>query len=70
MKNFGLHARRFGWVDDPNTALDDFAFEAVLRINVPAESYYAAAETGPNLLSVATAGDAGASRKACVRGGS
>ena len=70
MKNFGLHARRFGWVDDPNTALDDFAFEAVLRINVLAESYYAAPETRPDVLPIGTASHAGASGKVCVRGGS
>jgi hypothetical protein len=32
-KNFASPGRRFGWEDDPNAALHDFAFEAVLEIS-------------------------------------
>jgi hypothetical protein len=32
-KNFASPGRRFGWEDDPNAALHDFALETVLEIS-------------------------------------
>src|SRR5207247_9922224 len=66
-KNFDSRGRPFGWADEPNIVLDDFAFAVVLKINVHAESDHAAAQTRSDVLSFAQAGDAGSSGKTCVR---
>src|SRR4029077_13117220 len=65
-KNFALHDRQFGWADEINIILDDFAFAVVLKINVHAESDHAAPKTRSDVLSFAKAGDAGSSGKVCV----
>jgi 2-polyprenyl-3-methyl-5-hydroxy-6-metoxy-1,4-benzoquinol methylase len=63
-------ARQAIWLDGrPNTALDDFAFEAVLRTNVQAESSHAAPETRSDILPLAKAGDAGPTGKVRLRRG-
>jgi len=51
------------------TILDNFALEAVLKINLHSETSYAAVKARPDVLSIAQIGNAGASGKVRVRGG-